>query len=148
RWDHEQKVAAEELATKLSKNPPLVRAQLEETPHGAALLTDRLTALVQIPETEAFTPTQHSYALDLLGLPTEVRQAGRAVLDAPAGEDPRSVARAVLQDALAQLQEPTAVATRAQLDQSRHRQAMQGTPVKTSRERRLMKRYESMHTRR
>src|SRR5262249_29612826 len=104
--------------------------------------------LAQILETEALTPSQQSYALDLLGIPTEVRQAGRTVLDAPAGHDPRTVARAVLQGALAQLQDPAAVATRAQLDQSRQRQARQGTPVKISRERRLMKRYEAMHARR
>src|SRR5262249_43980203 len=119
-WDRTQKVAAEELAVKLPKQPALIRSQLEETPQGAALLINRLTALLAILDAAPFTPPQHSYALDLLGVPTEVRQAGQTVLDPKPGQDPRAAARGALESALAELQAPAAVAARIELDQVRH----------------------------
>jgi hypothetical protein len=148
RWEHDQKVAAEELAVKLPKNPALIHAQLSETPAGAALLISRIAALLHILQSVALTPAQFSHALDLLGIPTEARLSGQTVLDAPADQDPRTVARAVLQAEVARLQDPAAVQARTELDQLQHRLAVEGTPVKISKDQRLMKRYQSMHARR
>jgi hypothetical protein len=148
RWEHDQKVAAEELAVKLPKNPALIQAQLAETPAGAALLISRIVALLHILQSVALTPEQLSHALDLLGIPTEARLAGQTVLEAPAGQDPRVVARAVLQAEVARLQDPAAVQARVELDQLQHRLAVEGTPVKISKDQRLMKRYQTMHARR
>jgi hypothetical protein len=148
RWDHDQKVATEELAVKLPKNPALIQAQLAETPAGAALLISRIAALLHLLQSVALTPTQFSHALDLLGIPTEARLAGQTVLDAPADQDPRLVARAVLQAEVARLQDPAVVQARTELDQLQHRLAVQGTPVKITKDQRLMKRYQTMHARR
>src|SRR5262249_53611590 len=73
---------------------------------------------------------------------------GRTILDPKSGEDPKSVARTVLTQALARLQKPTAVQARAALDQRRRTQATQGTLLKITKEMGLMKRYEAMHARR
>jgi hypothetical protein len=148
RWDHDQKVAAEALAVQLPKNPALIRAQLAETPQGATLLISRLAALLHILESLALTPTQISYVLDLLGVPTAVRVSGQTILEAPADQDPRVVARTVLQAEVAQLQDPVAVQARTELDQLHYTLAIQGTPVRISKDQRLMKRYQAMHARR
>jgi hypothetical protein len=148
QWDLNQRTAAEEILAKIAKTPALIRAQLEESPHGAALLIDRLTTLLQFLDGGPLPAVQQSYALDLLGVPTELRLPGRTILDPQPGQDAATVARTVLTQALAKLQAPALVQARAALDHRRRTQTMQGTPLKISKEMGLMKRYEAMHARR
>jgi hypothetical protein len=112
------------------------------------LLIERLTTLLQFLDGGPLPAVQHGYALDLLGVPTELRLPGRTILDPKPGEDPATAARAVLTQAVARLNDAALVQARADLDRRRRNQAMQGTPLKISKEMRLTKRYEAMHARR
>jgi hypothetical protein len=147
-WDTQQRREAEELAAKLPKQPALVQAQLEETPQGAALLISRLTTLLQLLKNGPLGPIQITFALDLLGVPLELRVAGQTILDPQPGQDAPAVIRAVLQQELTRLQAPAVVAARAQNDRLRRTLAEAGTPVQLSKDAQLMKRYQTMHARR
>jgi hypothetical protein len=148
-WDIDQTEAAAELARGLSKNPGLVRVQLSQTPHGAALQVDYWTRLgVAIERAGAWTDAQRHMALDLLGVPPELREPGQTEVDAPPGQDPRAVAKAVVEEQLQLLRDPRSVACRQQRDEYQRLLALRGTPAQISKEKRLMERYAGMHARR
>jgi hypothetical protein len=148
-WDEDQAAAAAELALRMPKAPGLVRVQLSQTPHGAALEEDRWTRLgVAIDRAGVWTEAQRHMALDLLGVPMELREKGQTEVDAQPGQDPRVVARAVVEAQLRALRDPRAVARRQDRDDRHRLMALRGNPPLISKEKRLMERYGNMHARR
>jgi hypothetical protein len=92
-WDHDQKTAALNLAARLPKDPARFAHLLAGTKHGAALMTERWDTLAQIARSCGdWDETQRRMALDLLGIPGELR-AGCAAI-APPGDQGALVALA------------------------------------------------------
>jgi hypothetical protein len=148
-WDEDQAMAAEELALRLPKAPGLVRVQLSQTPRGACLQDELWTRLgMAIEQAGEWTADQRHMALDLLGVPVELREKGQTEVDAQPGQDPREVALGVVEEQIARLRDPQAVARRQQRNEYHRQMALRGTPALISKEKRLTKRYESMHARR
>ena len=148
-WELDQTLAAEELAKNLSKQPGVVRVQLAQTPEGADIMTGCWEGLKEpLICGVLWTAAQWSLAHDLLGTRPELRVQGQTVLDARPGQDPLAVALAVVERELARLRGEAALTARLKLDLYRRTMAMRGAPVRTSRDVRLMKRYEGMHARR
>src|SRR5262249_35055371 len=148
-WDEDQAMAAEELALRLPKAPDLVRVQLSQTPRGACLQDELWTRLgMAIERAGEWTPDQRHMALDLLGVPVELREKGQTEVDAQPGQDPREVALGVVAEQIDRLRDPQAVARRQQRNEFHRQLALRGTPALISKEKRLTKRYENMHARR
>jgi hypothetical protein len=148
-WDEDQEQAVQELALRLPKAPGLVRVQLSQTPHGAALQDEHWMRLgMAIDQAGEWTDGQRHMALDLLGVPWELREKGQTEVDAQPGQDPRAVARAVVDEEIARLRNPQAVARRQQRAEYHRCLASQGNPAQVSKEKRLMERYGNMHARR
>jgi hypothetical protein len=87
-WDLDRKAEAEELATRLPKDPGKVSAALEATRYGCEVMAERWEALGRIMEyAGAWDEAQRSMVLDLLGVHPALR-VGRTAADAPEGADP------------------------------------------------------------
>lgn len=75
-WDSDQRLAAEELARGLAKNPGRTVARLLATKQGCALLVERWKALGKIAEEggeSAWTESRIRTAFELLGVPEDER---------------------------------------------------------------------------
>ncbi|HEV3164818.1 MAG TPA: hypothetical protein VGZ22_12385 [Isosphaeraceae bacterium] len=93
-WDEDRRLAAEELALRLSRAPAVVSRQLRRTPQGCDCLLERWQLLEQILVDEgSWDDAQRSLALDMLGLPGELR--GRSALGGD-GADALENCRAVI----------------------------------------------------
>ena len=87
-WEEDRRREADRLATGMTRHPGLVILQLRGTRHGCELLAERWETLRDTLEARgAWTESQHLLALNLLGVPPELRDA-ITPLDAPAGADP------------------------------------------------------------
>jgi hypothetical protein len=148
-WDSDQTFAAQELFAKLSKAPGLIRAQLVGTPQGVALVDDCWRRLrLALDEAGSWTDDQRRMALDLLGVPLELREKGQTELDARPGQDPHAVARAVIDRELKYLHTPELAEAREELDEANRIMAASAMPMTISRETKLTRRYEAAHARR
>ena len=74
-WDDDRKLDAEELGSKLARNPSTILARLRRTIHGCDWLITRWTWLARAVETnsEGWTEAQTALAFHLLGTPEEGR---------------------------------------------------------------------------
>jgi hypothetical protein len=74
-WDDDRKLLAEQLGQNLSRRPALIAKQLERTPQGCDWLRGRWESLRRILEKNGdWSSAERSLALDLLGMPTELRE--------------------------------------------------------------------------
>src|SRR5262249_30231809 len=84
-WKQDRALAAEELGAELAKAPRRVRRALLKTVQGLDWLIDHWTALGGIAKKAgAWDEAQRRLALDLLGVPHELRANGDAL---PAADD-------------------------------------------------------------
>jgi len=95
-WEEDRRVAVEEIAVGLDRKPALVARRLQSSRHGCEWLIERWEMLARIVEERgAWDEKQRSLALDLLGVPLELR-------DGPTRVDARpNESAAVVQSALA-----------------------------------------------
>ncbi|HWE35686.1 MAG TPA: hypothetical protein VG406_03875 [Isosphaeraceae bacterium] len=97
-WAEDRRVAAEELATKLARQPALVSRQLGRTLQGCELLLDRWRGLLRTAEAgTAWDEARRARALDLLGVPAEDREHHPRVHDRATAEELAAVARAEIE---------------------------------------------------
>jgi hypothetical protein len=105
-WDQDRRLEAEDLAVRLRHDPSRIALRLQRTPQGCALMIERWEALGRIfRETGVWTEAQRSLALDLLGVPTELRE-GRTPVDARESlppDDARAFRLGVVEDEIARL---------------------------------------------
>jgi hypothetical protein len=81
-WDQDRRLEAEDLAARLRHDPSRIALRLQRTAQGCALMIERWEALGRIfRETAKWSEAQRSLALDLLGVPTDLRE-GRTPVDA------------------------------------------------------------------
>jgi hypothetical protein len=74
-WDQDRRLEAEDLAARLRHDPSRIALRLQRTAQGCALMIERWEALGRIfRETAKWSDAQRSLALDLLGVPTELRE--------------------------------------------------------------------------
>jgi len=87
-WDDDRRIDAEALAAGLAKKPALLRRKLEMTTQGCGLLIERWHGLLGLLQSGApWDGARRSLALDLLGVPPELRD-GPGPLDPAPGGDP------------------------------------------------------------
>jgi hypothetical protein len=93
-WEGDRRLEAEEVAARLARDPARVSRRLRQNRQGCELLIDRWEALGRILEqTGAWTDGQRELALDLLGVPPELRDGDTAVDPPGASEDAEEEAR-------------------------------------------------------
>jgi hypothetical protein len=86
-WDGDRELDAVLLGDKLSRKPALYARLLRETPHGCIYLAERWEMLAKVLHVRGgWTEDQESLALDMLGVPWEVRGAS-SILDPAPGAD-------------------------------------------------------------
>ena len=75
-WDADRKLAIEILAEGLSRKPAKVAHQLRQCKHGCDWMIDRWTRLAEVWKRKGeWTARQSALALDLLGTPSDFRDA-------------------------------------------------------------------------
>jgi hypothetical protein len=85
-WDDDRRLEAEQLAAKLARNPAATSRLLRRTKQGCELMIERWEGLGRIlRETGGWTEPQRALALDLLGVPAELRD-GTTAVDPPHAE--------------------------------------------------------------
>jgi hypothetical protein len=104
-WDHARRVEALSLAERLARRPALVVGQLQETRQGAAVMIERWEALARSLELGSWDESDRSAALDLLGVPRELRKPGQTPLDAADGFEEPARVRAAIDGEVARLRD-------------------------------------------
>ncbi len=138
-WDHDRRVAVEEIGARLAKDPARVVPALRGRQQGADWLIERLEALgVILRNTGAWTDDQRRLALDLLGVPAELRE-GNDVLPPP--EDVEALAELVA-DQVAMLREDQEAVLGA-LDAQARSMAMAGMPAEEDAASARLRKYEA-----
>jgi hypothetical protein len=134
-WDIDRRDEIEQLATALPKRPARVTARLRRSRHGCEWLIARWQGLADVLERGlAWTETEQSLALDLLGIPLELRDSiGFNAADPLAGMVSREIER--LQGHKSNGLD--------QLDQTERELAERGHEVVPDRERLRLRRYEA-----
>ena len=85
-WNEDQHLAAATLISRLANNPTLYSARLQTTLHGVELMIEYWYRLLEtLVEGSDWSEAQASTALDLLGIPTTLRD-GRTPIDDPEAE--------------------------------------------------------------
>ena len=85
-WDEDRRVEAEEIASRLGRDPARTRRRLEQDRHGCEFLIERWEGLGRIlREGGEWDDPQRSLALNLLGVPLELR-SGTTSVDPPEGD--------------------------------------------------------------
>jgi len=74
RWDEDRRLVAEEMGAKLARDPARFAGRLQATLQGCEWMIDRWGRLGRILEAKgAWTEAQTALALDLLGVPKDLR---------------------------------------------------------------------------
>jgi hypothetical protein len=82
-WDQDRRLEAEDLAARLRRDPARNAVKLQRTRQGCELMIERWEALLRIlQQTGTWSEPQRSLALDLLGVPLELRE-GETAVDPP-----------------------------------------------------------------
>src|SRR5262249_899036 len=85
-WDEDRRLEAGRLAARLARAPAQTSRLLRRTKQGCELLIERWEGLERVlREAGTWTDPQRALALDLLGVPAELR-AGTTAVDPPPGE--------------------------------------------------------------
>lgn len=137
-WDDDRCLEVELLAASLSRRPGPTAAALETTRHGCEWLLSRWRPLAAALENGgSWDDAQRSLALDLLGVPRELRPAAAASPD-----DHRALANGQVERLERKLSGPLSA-----LDLRDRSLAAAGTPVKTPREVAALRRQEAAYLR-
>jgi hypothetical protein len=148
-WDEDRRAEAEEIASRLGWEPARSRSRLEQTKHGCEILIERWEGLGRIlGESGIWDDSQRSMALNLLGVPLELR-AGTTSVDPPEGDQAEAkVFRLLLVEAeLERLRLRKAEAFDL-LDEHDRESAQAGIGAELSKPVKLIARYESAAWRR
>ncbi len=143
-WDEDRRAEAEEIASRLGWDPSRSRSKLEQSRHGCELLIERWEGLGRIlREVGIWDDSQRSMALDLLGVPIELR-AGTTAVDPPEGGplDAKAFRLGVVEGELDRLRNRKAKAFDL-LDEHDRESAEAGIAAELSKPLRLLERYES-----
>ena len=143
-WDEDRRAEAEEIASRLGWDPSRSQSRLEQGRHGCELLIDRWEGLGRIlREVGIWDDSQRSLALDLLGVPIELR-AGTTAVDPPEGAalDAKAFRLGVVEGELDRLRNRKAKAFDL-LDEHDRESAEAGIAAELSKPLRLLDRYES-----
>jgi hypothetical protein len=144
-WDEDKRAEAEEIASRLGRDPARCRSKLEQGRHGCELLIERWEGLGRIlQEVEFWDDSQRSMALDLLGVPLELRAGTTAVdlLDGETAEVNKAFRLGVVEGELERLRSRKAKAFDL-LDAHDRESAEAGIAAELSKPLRLLERYES-----
>ena len=141
-WDEDREVEAATLAGGLARSPSLVARKLAATYQGVRLLIEAWFGLAAglTGEEPGWTEADCSKALDLLGVPADLRRGLTAIDDADGG-DPLAHRRALVADELDRL-EALRDGALAELDDHARQVAMRGDLALIGKESRLLLRYE------
>jgi hypothetical protein len=143
-WDTDRRLAVEEQAVRLSKAPAQVAARLRRSSRGCDWLLQRWRALQQIVgEGRAWTDSQRSLALDMLGKPLDLRDAFASL----GAEANTAEAKAVAAREIAELEQIKS-AVLDDLDLDERAAAESGAEIETPRPLALLRRYEAACMRR
>ena len=147
RWGEDCRLAAEELALKLPRNPSFVARRLQASRHGCLLLIERWEAMKSSLAAPGWTDSQRSHALDLLGVHPDFR-TGVTAVDRPATEsgeatpaDLKDHRLALIADELARLR-GLIESSLESLDQIDREQAESGLSLLADKDARRIERYE------
>jgi hypothetical protein len=89
-WNDDRRLEAEEIATRLPKEPAKTMRKLQKTRQGCEWLLERWDCLAQLMrETGEWTPVQETLARDMLGIPLELRNVPN-LLDGATPEETRA----------------------------------------------------------
>ncbi len=148
-WDEDQRAEAEEIASRLGWDPTRSRSRLEQSRHGCEVLIERWEGLGRIlREVGDWDDSQRSMALNLLGVPLELR-VGATSVDPPEGD--RSEAKVfrllLVESELERLRSRKAKAFDL-LDEHDRESAEAGIGAELSKPLKLIARYESAAWRR
>ena len=148
-WDEDRRAEAEEIASRLKFDPARTRSRLEQNRHGCELLIERWEGLGRIlGGSGIWDDSQRTMALDLLGVPLELR-SGTTAVDPPEGDESEAkVFRLVVVEAeLDRLRRRKAQAFDL-LDEHDRESAQAGIGAELSKPLKLIARYESAAWRR
>ena len=127
-WDEDRRAEAETLAAALRRRPAEVAARLRQSRPGAELLIGRWEALARALEANGtWSVPQRRLALDLLGVPPELRDDGATPLDPAPGVEPPDHLRALAAGELERLR-ALAAGPLADLDTRDRADAARGLP--------------------
>ncbi len=143
-WDEDKRAEAEEIASRLGWDPARSRSKLEQGRHGCELLIERWEALGRIlGEVGFWDDSQRSMALNLLGVPLELR-AGTTAVDLLGGEplELKAFRLGVVEGELDRLRSRKAKAFDL-LDEHDRESAEAGIAAELTKPLRLLERYES-----
>ena len=140
-WDQDRAVEAATIFGRLARDPVLVPRQLETTLAGVKLLLESWLGLVEALDAPGgWSDVQGSTALDLLGVPAELR-SGRTPIDGPEGAALAASRRALALEEIGRL-EGLRDEAMIPLDDLDRRQAMSGDVALLSKPAKLVLRYE------
>jgi hypothetical protein len=141
-WEEDRRAEAEEIASRLGWDPSRSRSKLEQSRHGCELLIDRWEGLGRIlREGGIWDDSQRSMALDLLGVPLELR-TGTTAVDPGRTLDARAFRLGVVEGELDRLRSRKAKAFDL-LDDHDRESAEAGIAAELTKPLRLLERYES-----
>ncbi len=148
-WDEDRRVEAEEIAARLGRDPARTARRLEQNRHGCEVLIDRWEGLGRIlREVGDWDDSQRSMALNLLGVPLELR-AGTTAVDPPEGDRSEAkVFRLFLVEARLERLRGRKLAAFDLLDEQDRQLAEDGIALELSKPLKLIARYESAAWRR
>ncbi len=138
-WDHDRRIAVEEIGAKLARDPARVAPALRGRKQGADWLIERWEALgIILQNTGTWTDDQRRLAFDLLGVPVALRDGGDML---PPPEDAEALAELV-EGQIAMLQDDQEGVLDA-LDARERSMAMDGMPAEEDAASARLRKYEA-----
>jgi hypothetical protein len=138
-WESDQRMAVDELGSKLPKDPARVATALRRSRQGADWLIERWEALAEILESNGdWNEAQRRLAFDLLGVPAELREGSKRV---PAEGDTAGLAALAARE-VARLREDREAVLDA-LDEANRGMAEVGMPLSEGALTMRLRRYEA-----
>jgi hypothetical protein len=139
-WDQDQAIVAATIAGRLARDPVLASRELEATRAGVMQLMELWLRLLEAIVAGAWSETDESKALDLLGVPADMR-SGLTPIDDPEGSDLRAFREALVVDEMSRLK-ALRENVMDELDEIERSQAMRGDAAMFSKPAKLVLRYE------
>jgi hypothetical protein len=139
-WDQDQAIEAATIAGRLARDPVLASRELETTRAGVVLLMELWLRLLEAIVAGAWSESDESKALDLLGVPADMR-SGLTPIDDPEGSDLRAFREALVLDEIDRLKS-LRDNVMDELDEIERNHAMRGDAAMFSKPAKLVLRYE------
>jgi hypothetical protein len=139
-WDQDQAIVAATIAGRLARDPVLASRELETSRAGVVLLMELWLRLLEAIVAGAWSEADESKALDLLGVPADMR-SGLTPIDDPEGSDLRAFREALALDEMDRLK-ALRDNVMDELDEIERNRAMMGDAAMFSKPAKLVLRYE------